>query len=367
MNRFRITMLGAAVLGVAAIVAPANAQDASSDARQADEIMAEINGATAPRLTARRGDDGYAEALQQYRKDYNAWTKARAALILELYETQPDHAEVPKLMTQRWQMLARQPGGAEAVLRETGEIMKSGDGPFAIDACYTYAQTIGVKSDYSEDEFEPALAHFIKMAPDDDRPAGLLMSAARSMKDPERQLATYRRVLRDYPDARATRYTAGKIKQVEGMNRPFKLEFNDAIGGETISMKKLRGKVVVIDFWATWCGPCVAEMPHMKELYAAYADKGVEFVGISLDQPEDKGGLEKLRKYCDENNISWPQYYQGNYWQSEFSTGWGINSIPTMFVVDQKGNLHSVKARGKLDEMLPKMLGIEKLTKKGDG
>ena len=240
-----------------------------------------------------------------------------------------------------------------------------------IDASFTYASTIGKKTKYSEDEFEPALARFIKMAPDDDRPAGLFMTAARGMKDSKRQLATYRRVLRDYPDVRATRYTAGKIKQIEGMNKPFKLEFSDAISGDTISMTSLRGKVVVIDFWATWCGPCIAEMPHMKELYAAYADKVVEFIGISLDQPENKGGLDKLREYCDENNINWPQYYQGNFWQSEFSSGWGINSIPAVFVVDQKGNLHSVNARGKLDEMLPAMLGIEKLVEKenkdGDG
>jgi hypothetical protein len=97
-------------------------------------------------------------------------------------------------------------------------------------------------------------------------------------------------------------------------------------------------------------------MPNMKKLYAEFKDKGVEFLGISLDQPEDKGGLKALKEFVEKNEITWPQYYQGNYWQSEFSRSWGINSIPCVFVVDQAGKLYSVEARGKLDELIPELL-----------
>lgn len=360
MNRFKMTVLSAAAAGVAAIVAPACAQDA----RTPETIIAEFDAVKAPRFTGKRGADDYQEKLQEYYAARAVMAETQAALILELYETSPDHERISKLMPQRWSLIGRAPGGSETVLEETSKIMKSGKGELAVTACFTYASTIGSTTNYSQEEFEPALAAFIKMAPDDDRPAQLLMSAARGMKDADQQLATYKRVLKDYPDSKYTKYTGGKIKQVDQLGKPFKLEFSEATSGETISIKELRGKVVVIDFWATWCGPCIAEMPHMKKLYAAYKEKGVEFIGVSLDQPEDKGGLDKLRKYCVDNDIDWPQYYQGNYWSSEYSVSWGINSIPAMFVIDQKGNLKSVNARGKLVEMLPEMLGIDALVQK---
>jgi hypothetical protein len=102
-------------------------------------------------------------------------------------------------------------------------------------------------------------------------------------------------------------------------------------------------------------------MPQNKEIYKKYKDKGVEFIGVSLDQPEDKGGLSKLKEFVKQNDIQWPQYYQGNFWQSEFSSSWGINSIPRVFIVDANGKLYSTEARGKLEQMIPELLA-----KRGD-
>ncbi len=94
----------------------------------------------------------------------------------------------------------------------------------------------------------------------------------------------------------------------------------------------------------------------MKELYSKYRDKGVEFIGVSLDQPKEEGGLDALKKFVKENDIRWPQYYQGNFWDSEFSKSWGVNAIPCVFIVDAEGKLFSVEARGKLEEMIPQLL-----------
>ena len=91
-----------------------------------------------------------------------------------------------------------------------------------------------------------------------------------------------------------------------------------------------------------------------EALYAEYKNKGVQFIGVSLDQ--SGSGLDKLMAFVEENGITWPQYYQGAGWDSEFSKSWGIRSIPAVFVVDQQGKIYSDKARGKLATILPELL-----------
>jgi thiol-disulfide isomerase/thioredoxin len=117
----------------------------------------------------------------------------------------------------------------------------------------------------------------------------------------------------------------GRTRRASAIGQSVELTFTDVISGKPIDLQKdLKGRVVVLDFWATWCGPCVAEMPHMKQLYAQYKDKGVEFIGVSLDNPEDKGGLTALKKYAKENEIGWPQYHvQGKGGDHTFASGWG--------------------------------------------
>jgi len=136
------------------------------------------------------------------------------------------------------------------------------------------------------------------------------------------------------------------------------------IAGKTLDDKdfkieSLKGKVVLIDFWATWCGPCRAEIPNMLEQYDLYHDKGFEIVGISLD--EDRDALDEFMK---EEKLPWMQLHQndGTGWANENAVRYGISGIPACFLVDQEGKVVSLNCRGEeLPKLLEKLLGpVEK-------
>jgi thiol-disulfide isomerase/thioredoxin len=181
------------------------------------------------------------------------------------------------------------------------------------------------------------------------------------------------RIVREYPDSFRGRMVQGERRQQERLGESFDLEFTDATTGRPVSMKALRGKVVVVDFWATWCGPCVGEVPELQRLYVEYHDKGVEFIGVSHDLPEEDGGLEALKSFVAREQIPWPQYYQGHVNgavatgspTNDFSESWGINGIPTVFLIDAEGKLYSTEAQGKLETLLPQLLKMSRTSSTG--
>ena len=120
------------------------------------------------------------------------------------------------------------------------------------------------------------------------------------------------------------------------------------LGGKPISLQQFRGKVVLLDFWAVWCGPCIVEMPNVKRVYNTYKDQGFDIIGVSLDTDETR-----LRNYLKANNITWRQVFSGQKWNSPLAKKYHIHSIPAPWLIAKDGTLISREARGlKLEQLV---------------
>jgi peroxiredoxin/Flp pilus assembly protein TadD len=155
-------------------------------------------------------------------------------------------------------------------------------------------------------------------------------------------------------DATGVRAVLANPKMIDTRFAP---EFTvESIKGETLSLEQLRGKIVLLDFWATWCGPCRAEMPAVKKLWRKYGGDQFVMVGVSLDH-----NLATLERYAEEEGITWPQYFDED---GKISSLYHVTGIPTTVLIDQDGAIRVIGARGgrltgKIDELLK---GLKKET-----
>jgi thiol-disulfide isomerase/thioredoxin len=142
----------------------------------------------------------------------------------------------------------------------------------------------------------------------------------------------------------------GKLRLLALPGNPMEIK-GDLLDGSVFNQAAVAGKVVLVDFWATWCGPCIAEIPNMRAEYEKYHAKGFEVVGISLD--EDRAEVEK---FVTDNEIPWPIIFAGKGWQDPVAQFYGISGIPQLVLIGRDGNVITLDVRGeKLGEKLAEL------------
>jgi len=265
----------------------------------------------------------------------------------------PHDAHVGAAREKEWQAL-----GAAAQISHDGALLNRLD---ALDAALLSDPTLAAQKRFAirlgqiqrkaktRDEAEQMARALVKEFPDNPQSSLVLLQVAKA-GGPEH----LRPVAEEIVKGSAPEEAKAEAKKILGLTqragKPLALQYT-SVDGQAVDLQKLQGKVVLIDFWATWCGPCVAELPNVKAAYAKLHDKGFEILGISFDQNKDT-----LLSFLKAKEMPWPQYFDGQGWQNRFGKEFGIDSIPTMWLVDKKGNLRDQEAReglaGKIEKLL---------------
>lgn len=111
--------------------------------------------------------------------------------------------------------------------------------------------------------------------------------------------------------------------------------------GKMVSLSEFKGKVVLIDFWASWCGPCRHNNPRLIKLYNKFHEKGLEIYGISLDEE-----ISNWKKAIHHDKLSWTQVIDDKGWESLSAARYGVDMIPSSFLIDQQGIIRAINAEG---------------------
>ena len=135
------------------------------------------------------------------------------------------------------------------------------------------------------------------------------------------------------------RKAAALQQMLDRVGQPLELSFT-GLDGQKVDLKDYRGKVVLLDFWATWCPPCLRELPTIKALAEEHGEAGLVVMGISYDTDRDK-----LVSFVKENDLSWPQYFSEEGYKAEWVQALGKPGPPAYWLVNREGVLVDVNAR----------------------
>lgn len=271
------------------------------------------------------------------------------ALTLRIYDESPDPSLVEKMkpLARTLQETAEKGSDPAAladlvlVTLQVGQTLKEADSQEKLKEAWQenadelHRKIAAYLSAYPK--YQPGLDHLVELA--------TLATVAEA--DKTRKLIV-ESVAQNFPEHQM----AKEYKREQAIGQEVEFAFTP-VDGKATSLKDFRGKVVILDFWATWCGPCKKELPKLKKLVEKHGKEGLEVIGISLDEDE-----KELKEFVKDNDLGWSQVIGKS--ASAFADRWGIDYIPAMFVIDRQGKLRSVDARDKLEKLIPALLEEKK-------
>jgi len=185
------------------------------------------------------------------------------------------------------------------------------------------------------------------------------------LNNPGKAVDVFKQIKHDFPEVQINGNTDATISSLEKTAAIQKIQRSLVEGapfpdfdekdttGKPLSIASYKGKVVLVDFWATWCGPCRAELPNVIATYKKYHNQGFEIIGVSLDQDQ-----AKLTGFTKSMNMPWPQFFDGQGWQNKLAVKYGIESIPATYLLDGNGKIIDRDLRGdELMQAVAKALG----------
>ena len=186
--------------------------------------------------------------------------------------------------------------------------------------------------------------------------------------EPDKAYAEYTEIAKSQ-NSYAAKFAQRKLDHLAYIQKPFPLRFT-ALDGKEVDLEKLRGKVVLLDFWATWCVPCVAALPELLKVYHKYHSQGLEVIGISMehaglspvdtpDQTASKLAKAKMRLvgFIKKKDLPWPQYFDGKGWDNPLAQPFVLSAIPTLMLLDSTGRVVAKNLQGeKLEAEIQRLL-----------
>ncbi len=332
----------------------------------ADSMLHQIDAKKPPAFLGDTDDYSY---KKNWTLHYLRYLDQRNDMIWTFVKTYPDHQRAKPLMEEWFQNLSG--GTSPAVNERIGKAILDIDSllvkiiPDWVTVMGRYYRAYyllcgpwnrlieldGLKAPADDAERRAVIAagmriiqQFVEKYPKENRGARLYDILAEACHDPVSARSIYARVIQDYPESPNKALYEAKMKRLDKIGDPFTFAFDDALTGDPVGSEQYKGKVLLVVFWAHEILECRKKMDDVKRVWFKYQKDGLEVIDISLDGTAD----DRKRKYVDfvhDNHLDWHHYFQSEGIRSPFSMGWGINALPTWFLVDRKGALRYVDAQ----------------------